>query len=307
LSVLDRRLVEQVAGALAIDEGLVEKDWHVVRALAVIAAVDHAGAAPAFSGGTSLSKGWGLIKRFSEDIDFKAAMPAAASGAKDRRQRSVYRTRILDALTAAGFMRAGNAVVGNASRFFSVDLAYPNEFGAGLGLRPHIQVQMSFHTPSLPPVARPIQSLIATAQHQPPEVPAFPCIDPVETAADKLSALAWRVLTRQRGAVGDDATMIRHLHDLVALKSTVEAVPAFTALVFQAVAADAGRGGEATALSDPVTLFAGMIERLRNDKLWEAEYDDFVRQVSFARPDEQIGFDQALASVVALVEMLGAA
>ena len=80
--MLDRQLVERVAGALATDEGLVEKDWHVVRALAVIAAVDHAGAAPAFSGGTSLSKGWGLIKRFSEDIDFKVAMPAATSGAR---------------------------------------------------------------------------------------------------------------------------------------------------------------------------------------------------------------------------------
>ena len=35
-------------------------------------------------------------------------------------------------------------------------------------------------------------------------------------------------------------------------------------------------------------------------------YDSFVRQVSFARPDERIDFDQALASVIALVEMLGA-
>ena len=156
-------------------------------------------------------------------------------------------------------------------------------------------------------MARPIQSLIAAAQHHPPEVPAFPCIDPVETAADKLSALAWRVLARQRGAVGDDATIIRHLHDLAALKSAVEGAPAFTTLVLQAAAADAGRGGEATASSDPATQWTGMIERLRSDTLWAVEYDDFVRQVSFARPDEWIGFEQALAAVVALVDMLGAA
>jgi hypothetical protein len=42
-----------------------------VRAIRVIAGVDTAGMMPAFSGGTSLSKGWELIKRFSEDIDFK--------------------------------------------------------------------------------------------------------------------------------------------------------------------------------------------------------------------------------------------
>ena len=77
--------------------------------------------------------------------------------------------------------------------------------------------------------------------------------------------------------------------------------------MLQAAAADAGRGGEATASSDPTTQFTGMIERLRSDTLWAVEYDDFVRQVSFARPDEWIGFEQALASVVALVDMLGAA
>jgi len=55
--VLDQQLVQRVAGALATDEGLVEKDWHIVHALAVIAAVDHGNAALAFSGGTSLSTG----------------------------------------------------------------------------------------------------------------------------------------------------------------------------------------------------------------------------------------------------------
>jgi hypothetical protein len=41
--------------------------------------------------------------------------------------------------------------------------------------------------------------------------------DPVETAADKLSALAWRVHARDRASPEDDPTIIRHLHDLAAL------------------------------------------------------------------------------------------
>jgi predicted nucleotidyltransferase component of viral defense system len=71
--VLDPRLVERLAEDLGTSPGLVEKDWHVVRALGVIAKVHPGGMMPAFSGGTSLSKGWELIKRFSEDIDFKVA------------------------------------------------------------------------------------------------------------------------------------------------------------------------------------------------------------------------------------------
>jgi hypothetical protein len=305
MNVLDRRLVELVARDLNTNPGLVEKDWHVVRALGILAALDHGEVRPAFSGGTALSKGWDLLKRFSEDIDFKVAMPPAPSGARARRERSAYREQILNALTALGFVLAEKPLVRNDSRFFSAELAYPSIFDTGPGLRPHIRVEMTFMAPALPPIARPIRSLIATAQGNLPEVPIFPFIDLVETGADKLSALAWRVHARQRGAARDDPTIIRHLHDLAALKSTIETSPKFVQLVRNAVTADSGRGGDATASSDPAALFAGMLERLHSDRLWAAEYEDFVRQVSFAKPDEEISFDQAFAAVKALTELRG--
>jgi EcoEI R protein C-terminal/Nucleotidyl transferase AbiEii toxin, Type IV TA system len=90
--------------------------------------------------------------------------------------------------------------------------------GQGRASRPHIRVEMSFQAPALSPVERPIRSLIVIAQRQPPEIDAFPCVDPVETAADKLSALAWRVRARDRTKPDDDPTIIRHLHDLAALE-----------------------------------------------------------------------------------------
>ena len=46
----------------------VEKDWWVVQTLSVIFSMDCAKAL-IFKGGTSLSKGWNVIHRFSEDID----------------------------------------------------------------------------------------------------------------------------------------------------------------------------------------------------------------------------------------------
>lgn len=45
-----------------------EKDWWVVHTLAIIFSMECAGAL-IFKGGTSLSKAWNLIQRFSEDID----------------------------------------------------------------------------------------------------------------------------------------------------------------------------------------------------------------------------------------------
>ena len=135
----------------------------------------------------------------------------------------------------------------------------------------------------------------AQAQNQAAEVPAFPCVDAIETAADKLSALAWRVFTRDRAAPNDDPTIIRHLHDLAALEHHAKPAAQFKDLVRRAVAADADRGGNAVP-ADARERFAGMFERLRSDELWAAEYDALVRQVSFARAGEEISFAAALVA-----------
>ena len=176
--MLARNLIEQLASALGTSPGLVEKDWYIVRAIGVIASLDHAGATPVFSGGTSLSKGWGLIKRFSEDIDFKVIMPQAASGMASRNKRRAFCERILSALMANEFELLGEPLIGNQSQFFAADLAYQSHFGTGGGLRPHLRIEMSFHTPALKPINRPLQSLIAQAQNSLPKFQAFPASIP---------------------------------------------------------------------------------------------------------------------------------
>ena len=47
-------------------EAIIEKDYYVTEALRIIE--QEAGARVIFKGGTSLSKGWNLIQRFSEDM-----------------------------------------------------------------------------------------------------------------------------------------------------------------------------------------------------------------------------------------------
>lgn len=300
--MLDRRLVEDIANRLRPGgEALIEKDWHVVRALGVLAALDHGEARPVFSGGTSLSMGWGLIKRFSEDVDFKVAMPEASSRSKGEAQRSAYKHKVLAALGTAGFELIGKAHARNENRFFSADLAYKSEFDTAPGLRPHLQIEMTFQTPALPSIARPIRSLVAQAQGKDAEVAAFSCVDPVETAADKLSALAWRVCVRERGSERDDPTIIRHLHDLAALESRAANAQDFASLVMKSAEADTGRGG-CQAPKDPTQRFALMLERLITDRLWADEYEEFVSSVSFAKSNEMISFIDAVNSVTRLVE-----
>jgi hypothetical protein len=125
-------------------------------------------------------------------------------------------------------------------------------------------------------------------------------VDPVETAADKLSAIAWRVCARDRTNPRDDPTIIRHLHDLAALEQRVALAPRFPALVAAAAAADVERAGGSA--GSPADMFSEMLRRLETDPLWAQEYEDFVRQVSFAGADEAIHFAGALAACGRLVK-----
>ncbi len=47
-----------------------------------------------------------------------------------------------------------------------------------------------------------------------------------------------------------------------------------------------------------------MLEHLRDDKLWAAEYETFVLQVSFAKPEETISFAEAFAATRRLVKLV---
>lgn len=61
-------LLRIVASDVGVQEALVEKDYYVTHAMW---ALEAAGFRVYLKGGTSLSKGYGLIQRFSEDLDLK--------------------------------------------------------------------------------------------------------------------------------------------------------------------------------------------------------------------------------------------
>ncbi len=63
-----KAILEDVSGKTGMPPFAVEKDWWVTQALRILYSME-IGKHLVFKGGTSLSKGWGLIERFSEDID----------------------------------------------------------------------------------------------------------------------------------------------------------------------------------------------------------------------------------------------
>ena len=61
-------IIQEVRKQYGLPDFAVEKDWWVVQTLRTIFSMDVSGHL-LFKGGTSLSKAWGLIDRFSEDVD----------------------------------------------------------------------------------------------------------------------------------------------------------------------------------------------------------------------------------------------
>ena len=160
---------------------------------------------------------------------------------------------------------------------------------------------MIIHSKSPKPLCHYIQSFISYYTETEPEVEIL-CLPPIETAADKLSALTWRVLKRDRSAHGDDPAMIRHLHDIAALISVIrEDEELFVESSFE--------GDRQTGKRDTQAPFTESIQEaiecLDNDEEYREEYRQFVDAMSYADDDESVDFDSAveiLQEVAALFE-----
>lgn len=290
--------IKLTAQALGTDPSHLEKDWHAVRALRVIESVPAPAVAAVFSGGTSLSAAWRLINRFSEDIDFKVGIDAPTPSAA-RARRGKFRADVPEALNAAGFILDGDVLIGNMSRFFRASFHYGAILPPAAGIRPTLQIEMTFGGTLIAPIARPVQSLLAQAAKAPPEIAAMPCVDPVETAADKISALAWRAAVRNRSSDKDDPTIVRHIHDLAALSASVGESASLGELARGILAADARRTGDPDA--DGLALLRAMLPTITGDPLWRIEYEQFVDAVAYGPDADRIPFGQAMRRCTTLV------
>lgn len=304
----DPQALEDVASELGVDVAFIEKDWHAHLVLSAIAGHKHPKIKPVFTGGTSLSKAHGLIKRFSEDLDFRVVTVGGFSiDQVSRPMWREYRQQIVDMLQEQGWeIQEAEIVSRNDSKFFSLPISYERQHPASRALRPEIKVDFTFDPPNLQLIGRPVVSLVDSVAGADGSRVDVSCVDPIEIAADKLSALAWRVLTRDREADRDDPAMIRHLHDLAALSELVSTDPIFIDTVTLALGKDEQRGQpseEIRALSHAERLNRA-VEILSNDAEYRAEYERFVGATSYAEDAERIEFAAALEACRSLVRLV---
>jgi hypothetical protein len=150
----------ELAGAaeqLGIPVLAVEKDYWVTRALRGMAAAHPDGFI--FKGGTSLTKGWRIGSRFSEDIDILVVQRPDPDGINGRE-------RILKTICKAGAGACGaepERLLGGKGEHRTVSVGYDAHFASDGTLLDHIRLELGYAGGPTPTEVQTVTPLVAEA------------------------------------------------------------------------------------------------------------------------------------------------
>ncbi|NUQ26241.1 MAG: nucleotidyl transferase AbiEii/AbiGii toxin family protein [Saprospiraceae bacterium] len=246
LSDRDRRdIFTEVSATKNLPSAAIEKDWWVVRTLELVFASSIA-AHVVFKGGTSLSKAWGLIDRFSEDIDLaldrkllgfdKADRDMTGSQVSKLRRRSfqfiseTFFPEIREKFQALGFTNV-NVQLGDIKNTdqdpLIIEIYYPTVTDAVPYLRPRVIIELGSRSLMEPHDHRRFTSLVGEQYSGRPfaDTPiTVPTVTPERTFLEKI------FLLHEEFQLPGDRIRVerksRHLYDLEKLMDTPHATAA---------------------------------------------------------------------------------
>jgi len=229
-------IFQQIGNKTNMPAFAVEKDWWVVQTLAIIFNMEVASHL-VFKGGTSLSKAWNLIDRFSEDIDLALDREYLGfNGELTKKQRTELR-KAASAYTSGSFFGAlkvrfeEKAIPGVTFNLVGakdsdqdpriIEVFYPNVIETPGYLQPRLQVEIGCRSLREPYTMRSFKSLVDEAYaekefSQPPII--VPAVNPERTFLEKIFLLH-EEFHRPIEKVRVDR-LSRHLYDIYHLSKT---------------------------------------------------------------------------------------
>lgn len=230
-------LLRIVADDRRLGVALVEKDYWVTHTLWALRAQ---GFDLWFKGGTSLSKGFGLIERFSEDLDLKVepgsvtALPAISNwksqGTGATAERKAHFEALAGLVAVAGAKVSPGTIVDETWRSATLQVDYPSAHRASLPpvLRPFVLLEVGSARVT-PSVARDMTSFVHEHLERAGQLGGFVdnrpravrCVHPLVTLLEKLDALMRR-LPRADTA---PATFVRHFEDAARIARAASQLP----------------------------------------------------------------------------------
>ena len=293
---------EDIASEIGSEPAFVEKEWFGIQLLAHLSAFKSSGGeCIVFAGGTCLARAHGIIRRFSEDLDFIVR----SNGVMPRGKIREFRAAMLDHLAMDDRFKFLGGRSANMSGFYRAHFSFSRHFEHA-SLRPFIKLELSFLNNRLGTSKEEVRSTLAELRGGAPEA-VMECVSPLETAADKISALTWRVVERKRGSPDDDPRIIRHLHDLAELKDTIERnFSEFRDAAKDSLSRDQKeRAGGGIAGMTVLERLEKAMDTLYKDPAYPDEYRKFVEEMSYVPDDERIGYSDALGILQGLVKGIG--
>lgn len=290
ISPAQRGAVEEALrlGLTDLAASILEKDLLITDVLGLLADFDWGDVQPVFCGGTSLSKGHGVLERMSEDIDFKLVLPQGWSRSLARRQLSGLRERLVDYLRQAGFDLPEESITAlNENRYVCFALAYTPQFPLAAALRAELRLDLTVHAPLLEPVSVEVHSLLAAFMPLEEPLVAHQAVAMPETLAEKVVSFLRRTAgwTQQVERDPDDEQLVRHLYDvnqlLAVLPPSAQAPQQLQPLFTQTVAVDREKFGrqQPDFGRDPGGWLQKALVQLQSSSELEELYERFVDEL----------------------------
>lgn len=228
-------LVRAAAEYHRIIPALVLKDYWVTRVLRTVAGDPELEGQVLFKGGTSLSKGWGLIDRFSEDVDLlltgdEFGPVPEASGVRERRMKRLRRGIEVDTplrLPDRGSLSREEWEFFYIRSDYHIRMRFPlpsRPASVGLASIDTVLVEAGFRGGPYPRETRPLRSLLAEfLENETAAVAALgeyledvssfqmELLKPERTCAEKLLLLHVKMI---RGVDGAREVPTRHYYDV---------------------------------------------------------------------------------------------
>ncbi|MDR2269068.1 MAG: nucleotidyl transferase AbiEii/AbiGii toxin family protein [Rickettsiales bacterium] len=281
----EQNILEAIANKLLVDPALPEKENFVVQIIKKIAEeLYFDDGMLVFGGGTCLSCGYGIIKRFSEDIDFIFVTNATRS------HTGMARKKIINFIhSLKGFSIVDEPKNDSHRLAFNLDYSKNPNFTNRTSLREFIKIEFYFpeHKLFFDPVMKPVTSLYDRFTGILAET-RINCIDLREITIDKISAMLWRIASENF-----KPTDLRHLHDLAILSNKINIDDNFIKIMHQVY--DLDRKNRIKSIGQSFEIIASnTIDKLSNNPCYSADYNKFVDAMSYARDNESISFENAL-------------
>ncbi len=149
-------LLRESPDAVAAAAARIEKDFSVTDVLRGVAQHSAAtGVSAVFKGGTSLSKAFRLIKRFSEDVDIIVMVAGRSTGQVDRLLKGV----VASAEGSTGLTSTVDSRTATKGVKRTVTLAYPTDAAHG-PVRPGVPLELGTRGGAMPTMRRQVASLV---------------------------------------------------------------------------------------------------------------------------------------------------